>query len=163
VRSSASGIFLVPNAQDLPGRFHKRGEVLGYIISNHTRIVRVVVTQADIELVRQRARGAEIKLANDLAHTYRADISRQVPAASDRLPSKAFADTGGGQFATDPRDTNQTRTFQRNFQLDLQLPDEVPVSNYGTRVYVRFDHGYEPIGLQAYRQIRQLFLARFNA
>ena len=29
-------------------------------------------------------------------------------------------------------------------------------------MYVRFDHGYEPLGLQVYRALRQLFLRRFS-
>jgi hypothetical protein len=29
-------------------------------------------------------------------------------------------------------------------------------------MYVRFDHGYEPLGIQAWRALRQLFLRRFG-
>jgi putative peptide zinc metalloprotease protein len=29
-------------------------------------------------------------------------------------------------------------------------------------VYVRFDHGWEPLAVQWARELRQLFLARFN-
>jgi len=32
----------------------------------------------------------------------------------------------------------------------------------GARAYVRFDHGAEPIAVQGYRQLRQLFLQYFN-
>jgi putative peptide zinc metalloprotease protein len=32
----------------------------------------------------------------------------------------------------------------------------------GQRVRLRFDHGFEPIGFQAYRSFRQLFLRLFN-
>ena len=34
--------------------------------------------------------------------------------------------------------------------------------NAGGRVYIRFDHGLEPLGMQWYRRIRQLFLSRFH-
>jgi putative peptide zinc metalloprotease protein len=34
--------------------------------------------------------------------------------------------------------------------------------NVGGRVHVRFDHGWAPLGLQWYRQVRQLFLSHFN-
>jgi len=163
VRSNSNGTFLVPNSQDMPGRFFKRGDIMGYVVSSSARVVRVVVTQSDIELVRQRLVSTDIKLANDLGHSYRTNVFRQVPAASDRLPSKAFSDIGGGQFTSDPRDPNQTRTLQRNFQFDLEFPDEIPIANYGTRVYIRFNHGFEPLGLQWYRRIRQLLLARFDA
>jgi putative peptide zinc metalloprotease protein len=29
-------------------------------------------------------------------------------------------------------------------------------------MYVRFDHGYEPLGFQLYRSLRQLFLRQFS-
>jgi len=29
-------------------------------------------------------------------------------------------------------------------------------------VFVRFNHGWEPVGLQAYRALRRLFLRRFD-
>ena len=35
-------------------------------------------------------------------------------------------------------------------------------SNVGGRAYVRFDHGWQPLAVQWYLTLRQLFLARFN-
>jgi hypothetical protein len=32
----------------------------------------------------------------------------------------------------------------------------------GGRVYARFNHGNEPLALRLYREVRQLFLRRFN-
>jgi len=87
----------------------------------------------------------------------------QVPAASDRLPSKALTEAGGGRFAADPRDSNQLRTLARTFQFDLELPPDAAHSNFGSRVLVRFDHGREPMAAQWYRRLRQLFLSRFEA
>ena len=162
VESNTDGTFIAPNYQDLPGRYFKRGDVMAYVVSSSARVIRVVVTQADIDLVRNRLRGVEFKLTNDLGRTYSARVLREVPAASDRLPSKALAETGGGQFASDPRDPNQMRTLQRTFQFDLEFPAVMVRSNYGTRVFVRFDHGFEPLGWQLYRRLRQLFLSRFD-
>jgi putative peptide zinc metalloprotease protein len=34
---------------------------------------------------------------------------------------------------------------------------------FGTRVHVRFQLGWEPIGWQVARRLRQLLLSRFNA
>jgi putative peptide zinc metalloprotease protein len=49
------------------------------------------------------------------------------------------------------------------FQIDLELPARLPLLNVGSHVYVRFDHGWEPLGAQWARALRQLFLARLNA
>jgi putative peptide zinc metalloprotease protein len=162
VRAGAAGTLVIPRAEDLPGRFYKRGEVIGYVTAPEAQIVRAVVTQDDIELVRLRTVGVEIKLPGRLGETFHSKVLREVPAGSDRLPSKALTEAGGGRLAVDPKDESQTKTLQRTFQLDLSLPRSASAL-FGSRVLVRFDHGSEPLGWQWYRRIRQLFLARFNA
>jgi putative peptide zinc metalloprotease protein len=163
VRSAVAGIFLSPAVQDLPGRYAKRGDVLGYVIFQQSRIARVVVTQDDIDLVRNKLNKVEIKLANRPSVSYQARIVREVPAASENLPSKALTEAGGGRFAADPRDSNQVKTLQRTFQFDLELPPEAANTNFGSRILIRFDHGFEPLAHQFYRRLRQLFLSRFEA
>jgi putative peptide zinc metalloprotease protein len=162
VRSALDGTFLSPTVRDLPGRYAKRGDVLGYVIFQQSRIARVVVTQDDIELVRNKLNDVTIRLTHRPSETYQAKVVREVPAASDRLPSKAFTEAGGGRFTADPRDSNQMKTLQRTFQFDLELPPEAANTNFGSRVLVRFDHGLEPLALQWYRRLRQLFLSRFE-
>ncbi len=162
IRSSAEGFFLIPMAQDLPGRFVRRGELLGYVIDRSTITVRVVVSQSDVDFVRQRTFGVKIRLPEKLAETVPAVIRREVPAATDQLPNRVLSQQGGGEIAIDPRDTLGVKTFQKLFLFDIELPDLGGLFNVGGRVYVRFDHGKEPLIWRWYRSIRQLFLRRFN-
>jgi putative peptide zinc metalloprotease protein len=69
---------------------------------------------------------------------------------------------GGGEIAIDPRDMMGIKTFQKIFLFDIELPPPAGLYNVGGRVYVRFDHGKEPMIWRWYRGIRQLFLKRFN-
>jgi putative peptide zinc metalloprotease protein len=163
IRSAFNGIFLAPVAQDLPGRYAKRGDVLGYVVFQQSRIARVVVMQDDIELVRNKLSDVEVRLTHRQSETYGARVVREVPAASDRPPSGAFTEAGGGRLAADPRDTRQLKTLQRTFQFDLELPLEAANANFGSRVLVRFSHGREPLAWQWYRRLRQLLLSRFEA
>jgi putative peptide zinc metalloprotease protein len=48
------------------------------------------------------------------------------------------------------------------FQLELTLPGVIATETLGARAYVRFDHGYEPAGVQLYRAFRRLLLRHFN-
>ena len=89
-------------------------------------------------------------------------IKREVPGALERLPSTVLGRTGGGQIATDPTDTQGTKAFEKMFQFDVELSRPLDRVFVGGRVYVRFDHGPEPLAFQWYRQLRQLFLRRFN-
>ena len=162
IRSAADGIFLSPMAQDLPGRFVRRGELLGYVLDRSTITARVVVHQSDIDFVRQRTLGVKIRFTEKLSETIPVVIKREVPAATDQLPSKTLSQQGGGEIAIDPRDTLGVKAFQKVFLFDIEFPEHVSVYHVGGRVYVRFDHGLEPLIWRWYRSVRQLFLKRFN-
>ena len=62
----------------------------------------------------------------------------------------------------DPRDKQGVSTLKQVFQLELTLPGEVRSEYLGSRVYVRFNHGFEPAGLQMVRALRRLLLRQFN-
>ncbi len=162
LRSQASGVFVSPRAADLPGRFVRQGEVLGHVLDPGHATVRAVVPAEDIDLVRDRTRGVEVRLAHRLDRVLPASIARNVPKASEMLPSAALGTQGGGGIATDPSEPNGRRALEKLFEIDLSLPSETRVAQAGGRVYVRFDHGYRPLAAQWYRSLRQLFLARFD-
>jgi putative peptide zinc metalloprotease protein len=162
IYSLADGTFLSPMAQDLPGRFVKRGELLGYVLDRSTITARVVVSQSDVDFVRQRTSALKIRFPEKIAETIPAVIKREVPAATDQLPSRTLSQQGGGEIAIDPRDMLGVKSFQKMFLLDIELPQHLGLFNVGGRVYVRFDHGREPLVWRWYRSIRQLFLRRFN-
>jgi putative peptide zinc metalloprotease protein len=160
LRSPAEGVFLLDLPDDLPGRFVRRGELLGYVANLAEPTVRVAVPQADIGLVKHRTRSVSVRLAEQPLVPRAATVARQVPAAVERLPSAVLGPLGGGPFAVDPEDSSGTRAMEEVFEIELVLP--VPVERLGARVYVRFDHGSEPLARQWYRRLRQLFLRKFN-
>jgi putative peptide zinc metalloprotease protein len=163
VKAKAEGEFVYPRAPDAPGRFLKKGELLAYVVNTDAIIVRAVVSQQDIDLVRSATRGVDVRFAESMSGTTRASVKRVVPSATDQLPSAALGTEGGGALAVDPTDRDGRKAVQRFFQVDLGLPqDRRGAPRVGGRVYVRFDHGWEPIGMQWFRRARQLFLARFN-
>jgi putative peptide zinc metalloprotease protein len=162
VRSRTSGTFVLPAAEDLPGRFVKQGEPLGHVVDLGTITVRVIVPQSSIDLVRVRTEHVEVLLAENLARAVPAVVRRVVPAASERLPAPALGSEGGGSVPVVPGDRQGVTAAQRVFQLDLELSSPIHLVNAGGRAYVRFDHGRVPLAAQWYRQIREIFLSRFN-
>ncbi|GGO87567.1 hypothetical protein GCM10011348_41060 [Marinobacterium nitratireducens] len=162
ILSPADGRFVVPRALDLQGRFVRQGETLGYVVEPVPMRVRVAVPERDADLVASRSGEIQVRLADRPASSLRAEMTRQIPGGSDRLPSPVLGKVGGGRLETDPRDPDGTRTFSRIFQYELVLPSEVPRSPAGTRVYVRFDHGSTPLGWQWFRRARQVFLGKFG-
>ena len=160
--AKVDGTLVLPRAEDLPGRFVHRGDVLAHVVDLNTLTVRTIVDQTDIDLIRHSTKAVQVRLAERLASPIDAGVTRLVPAASDELPSPALGSEGGGQVPMDPKDSKGQKAMRKVFQVDLQLPVDLSIVNVGGRVYVRFDHGWESLMTQWYRQGRQLFLSRFN-
>ena len=162
ILSPGAGIFIAPLAQDLPSAFVQRGQLLGYVVSPATITARVVVAQSDVDLVRQRTESVGVRMPERLSRIIPAVLRREVPAATDQLPGLTLSQEGGGQIAVDPREGFGHKAFQKMFLFDVEIPHKEGTLHVGSRVYVRFDHGSEPLVYRWYRGIRQLFLKRFN-
>jgi putative peptide zinc metalloprotease protein len=160
IRSGVDGTFVLPLAENLAGRFVKKGELLGYVVELDRIVVRAIVSQAYIDLVRQRRDGVEVRLSERLDQPLPAVVKREIPGATGTLPTAALGTGGGGRVPVDPREPRGTTALDQVFQVDLELPTDVRLLNVGGRVYVRFDHGKAPVVAQVYRELRQVFLSR---
>jgi len=161
-RAQTDGTFVVPQVDDLIGRYYHSGDMLAYVIGTSPPMARVVVPQDGIDRVRVDTDQVRVRLVDRPGMIVKGRIVRAVPGGEELLPSKALAVDGGGEIATDPRETAGAKAMQRMFQFDvaLDLPD--PVTYFGQRVYVRFEHEDEPLSVQLYRGLRLLFLSRFS-
>lgn len=163
IKAFKDGQILLPDAQDIPGRFIRQGELLGYILNDEPATVRLAVSQDNIGQVRNSVIDISVKLANDLSQNYKASIIRQSPKASNQLPSAALTTAGGGEFMTAPNQNDGRVSLEKVFLIDLSFDNAPANLPLGTRVYVRFKHESEPLAFQWYRRIRQTFLRQFNA
>jgi putative peptide zinc metalloprotease protein len=160
--AAASGTFVLTKAAaDLPQRFLRRGEPIGYVLPARTATARVLVSQDDVDLVRSRTARVEVKIAGRLYDTFEASVRREVPAASNRVANLALSSVGGGAAALDPRATKEPRTLDAWFEFELEIP-ATPAVVLGEHVYVRFEHGAEPLAARLYRSARQLFMRQFT-
>lgn len=162
VKSASDGLFVLRRPKDLPGRFVRQGELIGFVLDDTSMIVRVVVPQDRIGLVRKSVTGVQVKLAESLAKTHPATLTRDVPAAQNRLPSRVLGHAGGGAIAVDPDDEEGLTPIQTVFQFDLTLSEVPGAWRIGQRAYVKFDHGRVPLAKQWLQSGRQLFLRRFG-
>lgn len=158
MKSPQDGAFVMTNSGDIEGYFVKQGDPVAYVINYDEVSVRVVVPQNAIRLVRQYVEHVEIRFVEDINQTYITDVSREIPAATYKLPSKALAQQGGGNIQTDPFDTDGIKTKDQYFQFEVALPENAMTSHIGQRVYVKFRHGNEPLAMQWYRSFEELFL-----
>ena len=161
IRAGLAGRLILPGGPELVGRYVKQGDLLGYVVGDEVPEVRAVVEQDDVDLVRARTQSISLRYATDMARDVPARVLRTVPAAQFDLPSLALATQGGGTIVLDPR-SQQPRSLVGFFVFDLEPETTAPELLLGTRVYVRFDHGREPVGWRWLRSLRQIFLKTFN-
>lgn len=160
--SPVDGTFVLSHAAaDLPERFLRRGDQVGYVLPAKVATARVLISQDDVDLVRTRTVRVEAKLAGRLHETYEARLAREVPAASTRVSNLALSSAGGGPAALDPRQSREPQTLDSWFAFELELPQTSSLA-LGEHVYVRFEHGTEPLAGRIYRAVRQLFMRQFT-
>ena len=162
LRSPLAGTLLIDKPADLPGRFLRKGEVVGYVRTADPPLVRVVMPQSDVDAVRLATQRVEVKLPQSISETWSAQLTRSVPAAAHQLPSAVLGSKGGGPTVVDPRDEKGLTTLESVFEFELELPVEVPHNWLGSRVHVRFEHTAEPVGQRALRAFRRAFLSYFR-
>jgi putative peptide zinc metalloprotease protein len=163
IRSQREGVFIIPQEQDLPNRFVRKGQLMAYIVEpSDLMTVRVVVPHDEVGLVHDHTRRVDVMPADWGAKPFQAEVLREVPGGTTMLPTAALGAAGGGRIAVDPRDPDGRTTLERVFEVEIGLPGSVETAFLGRRMYVRFDHGYKPVGLQLYRSLRQLFLRVFS-
>lgn len=162
VHSHNKGVFVLPDAESLVGRYVKQGTLLGYIMGRYESVAVLVVSQSDITLVRERTTGVTLRLAGTLNKPFTVNIDREIPAASSTLPSPVLGTSGGGDIPVNPSDPEGVQTLTKTFQFEIKLPIIRSNGRIGERVYAIFDHGFEPVALQWYRSLRRLFLSKFH-
>lgn len=131
---------------------------MAYVINYDEVSIRAVVPQDAIGLVRQKVENVEIRFVGHVDQAYKTNVSREIPAATYKLPSKALSQQGGGSIQTDPFDADGIKTKDQYFQFEIALPENAMTSHVGQRVYVKFKHGEEPLAMQWYRSFEELFL-----
>lgn len=155
--------FSLAPGEDLAGRYVEKGALIGYVTPGFAEVARIAVPQDDVALVRDRLGTIRFRLASMPGRSFEGKLVRAVPGGTKELPSAALASANGGTIAVDPNDSKGITALNRVFLFDIALPRELRGARFGTRVHARLSVGWEPLGWQGLRRLRQLFLSRFNA
>lgn len=162
IRSPLAGRFEVSSTLDFVGAYVARGDVVGYVLDPSRYTLLTVVPQADVDQVRRRNIGVEIRSAVDVGSLIPATMVREVPGATRDLPSLALSLQGGGKIGLDPEASREAPVALNSlFQFELRFDNRAVPRTLGNRVYVRFIQQPEPLASQWYRALRQMFIKRF--
>lgn len=170
LRAGNAGRFVVAHDIDMQGRYLRKGELLGYVLTpqHGPGTVRVVVGQEATDVVRHDTQRVALRLAHAPEQVVEGRIVREVPGGDEYLPSKVLSLEGGGHLATDARDQTRAKTLERTFQFDVSVPAQALGRTgafpafFGERAFVSIQHKALPLGIQWYREARLLLLSHFH-
>lgn len=161
VQAKTAGQWIPAESSVLLGRYVKRGDIIGYTINKPARVLRVAVTQDDLDLLESRLRAVDARFMSEPGQDFKARILRAVPQGQDTLLSAALGSNAGGQILVDPAQQEGTKTLTHYFDLEIELDKPASYAYFGDRAYVRFDLGWSPLLWQWTRKLRLLFLEKF--
>jgi putative peptide zinc metalloprotease protein len=160
VRSTVSGVLVMPRAQDSAGGYVKKGALLAHVLPAGETTVRTVLREDDVALLRAQGAEVAVRFADSVQQTWPARVAEQTPQASYELPSPALGDRGGGSIVTDPEDSDGIKSIEPFFVVDLKLPAQ-RAQHVGARAYARFALAPEPLAQRWLRAGRRVFLRHF--
>jgi putative peptide zinc metalloprotease protein len=165
IHAPADGVLVIPHQADQLGSYRRKGELIGHLMTGDPLTVRVALPQEQADLVRGRAGGVGVRLAEEGGRLRAGMVRRDMSGAVSRLPSAALGNQGGGEIAVDPAEKDGMTTRAPIVLMDVEIARATPADigeRVGARALVRFDHGTLPVAQQALRQFRQLVLQHFN-
>ena len=159
--SPIEGVWVCPATDSLSGRFVRRGEQIGEVVTEGDVRVRAVVGQrVAAALIAESAKGVEVRARGRGWTTYEGVAGEPSPAGRRELTSGALADVAGGGVATEKGEHGGVVAREAQFEVPVDLEGEAPGLRVGQRVGVRFDLARKPLGVQFARAVRQLFQGR---
>jgi len=162
VLAPAGGRFAIERPQDLPGRFVREGDPLGWVFDGRPPVLRVVLGQDEAARLRDGVRGVRVRFAEAPGAVLPGRLLRQAPAAAERLPGAALGGRGGGPIPVDPADRDGLKPAVPVYLVDVAVDGPVgPAPAAGGRAWVRLDFGSASLATQAGRWLRQTVRGRF--
>ena len=160
VRAGIAGRVVIDPRKVLVGQYLAQGDVVAQVLPDGAPLVRALVRNEDIALVRGQPGTIGVDLAGS-ARALHATLGPAAPQASTRLPSQAFGEAAGGAIALDSSDPAGLTAREPRFAVDLRLDSGVD-TRVGTRALVDFRHGEASAAALAARFVRRSFLRHFD-
>jgi putative peptide zinc metalloprotease protein len=173
-----------PGAQVMPAQANTNNEHTAAAQAD-TVLARAAVPEADAVTLLQGVQRVSVVVAGQAGRSYAAQWDGRMPQASTRLPSAALGTAGGGAVPSD-----LSADLSADISADRPEPNANPGSSktpglhsrepvvvvdvqvhglqaqqlggLGGRLYVRFDHGTQPVGVRLWQRTQQLLLRHWG-
>jgi putative peptide zinc metalloprotease protein len=165
VRAAVSGTVALDTRRLVVGQHLQQGQIAAHVLPPGAPLVRALVANEDIALVRELVRTQPGQIDVALAHaggdSVRAQWLRSVPRASTELITPALGERAGGPIALDPSDRDGKQALEPRFEVELRLPEGI-AAHVGARAWVSFRHGDATLAELTTQFLRRSFLRHFK-
>src|SRR5207244_7900408 len=120
-----------------------RGKELLTVATTDRLLCRAVLTQRDVALASRlmnRADGtlrlptpARVRLISDVKSPLDGGVTKLIPSAVSKLPSKTLTQAGGGEVAVDPKDQSGEHAETNEFELRVEVNNPQDLYTAGQR------------------------------
>jgi putative peptide zinc metalloprotease protein len=165
VRANQAGEWVAPDLHERVGAWLPQGHHLGEVVDPSSfRFVAVVAQEQADRIFQEAPQQAELRLTGQAYGNVLLQKVQIIPFQSDRLPSVALGWLGGGDIAVSTNEPSGTVAKETFYLIQTELPEtarqEITVL-HGITGTLRIPTPAQPIGIQAYRSIKQLLQKRY--
>jgi len=164
VRAGHAGVWVAPNAAELPGRWLKRGTPTGWLLVPESIVFTATVSQSDADsLFQQTLPASAVRLNGQGAVNINVETLEVIPGEQHQLPSSALGQGAGGTVPVASDDASGRRAREPFFEVRAHLePDTAAVLYHGGSGTLRVSRPPEPLLDQGWRRLRQLIQDRYR-
>ena len=146
VRSAVAGRVEIFAQQNLPGRYLRKGDLLGHVVAPHGYRVTALVPEGLGNQLLDEVREVRIKPHSDPRRVYLGIDIRPLPQATTQLPDPVLGSLRGGKIPVDTSDTSGTRALKAFFQVEVGLQPQLQQVPTAGRADILLIHNSEPPG-----------------
>lgn len=161
----ATGRWVLPQSEQLVGQRVARGALLGYIKTADRQSLVGLVGEQVVAQLRSNSQKLSVRFSARPGQSYPVSELRITPGATRSAPSAVLTDQGGGDIAMeqDPQ-TGESQTVESQFRIQAYLTeDDAPTTPLiEEAAWLLIYHSPEPLIYRWWRNVRRLFLNRFD-
>jgi putative peptide zinc metalloprotease protein len=164
VLAPQAGVWILPRAEEYPGRWLAKGSSLGLLVSTREFLFHAVVRQEDVDrLFAQNISQTAVRLFGQGDREIPVNELRIVPGDKRNLPSVALGWTGGGPVAVSMDDPEGRQAAEPFFEVRAQIVTQAESALlHGRSGKIRFTLPSEPLLPRWIRSLRQLLQKRYQ-
>jgi len=164
VKARQAGLWVVPLATELEGKWMPQGSLLGELVNDKGFRFSSVVSQDDAaNLFIDQIQKAEVRLYGQEKTNLAISGFNIIPFQHNRLPSAALGWMGGGEVAVSMSDETGIQASEPFFLIFAELlPNQEAAFLHGRSGKIRFSMIKEPLLVQWGRGFRQLLQKRYK-